>query len=102
MPIITTKDGRTIRKKGSYAVFRFRIYQKQDGNCYLCSSWCPYELFQVHHQGERGMGGSRRNDRYWFEVHKGNQLMVKGLCYGLCIACHRSVDKKVLFWSKQP
>jgi hypothetical protein len=94
-------DGRIVYdKQREYARFRKRIHDYQDELCYRCGHWCDFDMFQVHHQGERGLSGSRRNDKPWFEVHQDKQPMVDGLCYGICVGCHREVDKKRLHWSK--
>ena len=96
-------DGRVVLSKPEYSRFRQRVYDYQNGKCYLCLRWTwpawDGEM-ELHHEGERGLGGSRRNDVAWFTAHKWDGKMRYGLVYGLCQDCHMDQDKKRLFWSK--
>jgi hypothetical protein len=67
--IRTTKDGRTVRTGRDYTKFRIERHTAQHSQCAECGRitvlWHPLEWddsFHVHHEGGRGMGGSKRDD----------------------------------------
>lgn len=83
MPILTKKDGRTVRTGRAYTLFRGELYDRQNGLCFQCGrlvyTSSPVEWddsFHVHHKHGRGLGGGKRDDT--FEE-----------CVGWCGKCHR-------------
>lgn len=108
--IRVTRTCRTIMCRSDYATMRSRLYNRQAGCCFLePSKYVHFEFFVAHHMGGRGIGGSRRNDRIWFEFDEAvkaaeNNAMLPGYCYGLCEQCHRKhhaqTDQK-LHWTKR-
>lgn len=108
-PTRVTKTGRTILSDRHYAAMRSRLYVYQQGLCFMCSKFASFEpeWFNAHHHGERGMGGSRRDDVPWIDDPEAVAMvpvMKPGRVYGLCAgpdSCHDKVDKKKLHWTKQ-
>src|SRR3990167_7248372 len=92
-------DGRVVLSKHEYSRFRGGIIEYQYWRCYLCRNEFTY--LEAHHQGEKGLGGSRHSDVPWFDVHPWDVVMRKGLVYGLGQDCHRKQDRKVLHWKKE-
>lgn len=97
----TTKDGRTILSAADYRIFRRCGYDWQNRACFVCGRPLPFDEFDVHHHGGRGMGGSKRGDRWFFhndiavEAAKRGE-MIKGMCYGVCRTCHREFSDKLV------
>lgn len=88
MSIKVTKDGRTLRRKVDYSIFRRILYEAQHHLCMICGRYtdilahpdCDYS-FHVAHRGSRGMGGAIRDD-----VLGPERGQVEG---GKCGRCHR-------------
>lgn len=104
-----TRDGRTVLSAVDYRKLRREVFEYQEEQCFLCNWSVPFERFELHHHGERGLGGSRRDDVPWFENswarivaqnEKGDDRMITGFVYGLCKPCHQSVDRKRLHFSR--
>ena len=70
MPILTKKDGRTVRTGRAYTLFRGELYNRPERP--LFSMW-PASLHVVavgvgrrfvHHKHGRGLGGGKRDDTF--------------------------------------